>query len=153
MEEVEAAEEDGVVLPSRVKLTREERRKARSRGGHLCKIASMPLLAQHRCWHSADVRLCLQARQFCRRPTGLKCDLPLVSAVERSCPAADDTELLPDNEVVRVEEALQQAEEDGIQLEPFNLAQVRDLRLKETQGPQSSAPHTRGHVCMGKSHV
>jgi hypothetical protein len=34
VEEVEAAEEDGVVLPSRVKLTREERRKARSRGGH-----------------------------------------------------------------------------------------------------------------------
>ena len=34
VEEVEAAEEDGVVLPSRVKLTREERRKARSRGGN-----------------------------------------------------------------------------------------------------------------------
>jgi hypothetical protein len=51
-----------------------------------------------------------------------------------ACPAADDTELLPDNEVARVEEALQQAEEDGIQLEPFNLAQVGDLRLKETQG-------------------
>lgn len=34
VEEVEAAEEDGVVLPSRVKLTREERRKARSRGAH-----------------------------------------------------------------------------------------------------------------------
>ena len=61
VEEVEAAEEDGVVLPSRVKLTREERRKARSRGGHLCQMASMPLLAQCRCWHNADVRLCLQA--------------------------------------------------------------------------------------------
>lgn len=40
------------------------------------------------------------------------------------CSAADDTELLPDNEVVAAEEALEKLEEDGIQLEPFNLAQV-----------------------------
>ena len=50
-----------------------------------------------------------------------------------ACPAADDTELLPDNEVARAEEALQQPEEDGIQLEPFNRAQVGQMKnLKHT---------------------
>ena len=76
--------------------------------------------------------------------------------VERSCPAADDTELLPDNEVTRVEEALQQAEEDGIQLEPFNLAQVRTWRLKGDSGhPELCTPRSRprGHICMGEAHV
>ncbi len=33
VEEVEAAQEDGVVLPSRIKQTKEQRRKARSKGG------------------------------------------------------------------------------------------------------------------------
>ena len=37
----------------------------------------------------------------------------------------DDTDLLPDSDVARVEEALEVAEEDGIALEPFNLKRER----------------------------
>ena len=37
---------------------------------------------------------------------------------------ADDTELLPDNQVEAAEEDLHLAVDDGIELEPFNLVQV-----------------------------
>ena len=40
------------------------------------------------------------------------------------CVLGADTDLVDDAELVEVEEALEQEEDDGFKLEPFNLAQV-----------------------------
>lgn len=132
MEQVEAAQEDGVVLPSRIKQTREERRKARAKGAPAlgvtisisCRLGPGSAKAPREPTRNpAQPRDAMHT--ICNPWLGGRVSGVVQTAVCAS--AADDTELLPDNEVTAAEEALEKPEDDGIQLEPFNLAQVRAL--------------------------
>lgn len=59
---------------------------------------------------------------LCSRPAGRGSKQP---SVTEGCRDAD-TELLPVGELVDAEEALEQEAEDGVALEPFNLARERE---------------------------